>query len=39
VFKVSAFDECGLIGEGMHERFIISVDKFQAKTDSKKASE
>lgn len=31
VFKVSASDSRGLIGEGMHERFIISVEKFLAK--------
>ena len=35
VFKVAAYDECGLIGEGMHERFIIDMKKFQEKTDSK----
>jgi predicted thioesterase len=35
VFKVEAFDEKGLIGEGTHERFIIRNDKFQSKTDSK----
>lgn len=35
VFKVEAFDEKGLIGEGVHERFIIQNDKFQAKADSK----
>ena len=34
VFKVAAYDECGLIGEGMHERFIIDMKKFQEKTDS-----
>lgn len=37
VFKVAAFDEAGLIGEGTHERFIIDMEKFQSKTDSKKA--
>ncbi|MBQ0044975.1 MAG: thioesterase family protein [Bacteroidales bacterium] len=37
VFKVAAFDEAGLIGEGIHERFIIDMEKFQSKTDSKKA--
>jgi len=37
VFKVSAFNEKGLIGEGKHERFIIDVLKFQAKTESMKA--
>lgn len=37
VFKVAAYDEAGLIGEGTHERFIIDMEKFQSKTDSKKA--
>lgn len=36
VFKVAAYDERGLIGEGTHERFIIDVAKFQAKTEEKK---
>lgn len=36
VFKVAAYDECGLIGEGTHERFIIDSAKFQAKVDGKK---
>ena len=35
VFKVAAYDECGLIGGGLHERFIIDMKKFQDKTDSK----
>ncbi len=35
VFKVTAYDERGLIGEGSHERFIINNEKFQKKTDSK----
>ncbi len=35
VFKVAAYDERGLIGEGMHERFIIDNARFQAKADSK----
>ena len=34
-FKVSAYDERGRIGEGVHERFIIDIAKFQAKADSK----
>lgn len=34
-FKVAAFDERGLIGEGFHERFIIDMQKFQSKADSK----
>ena len=35
VFDVKAYDECGLIGEGRHERFIIDSAKFQAKIDAK----
>ena len=35
VFKVAAYDERGLIGEGLHERFIIDNARFQAKADSK----
>jgi len=34
-FCVKAYDECGLIGEGMHERFVIMEEKFLAKTNSK----
>lgn len=34
-FSVKAYDERGLIGEGTHERFIIDVEKFQAKAESK----
>ena len=34
-FKVSASDECGLIGEGTHERFVINTDKFMARTEAK----
>ena len=37
LFKVAAYDECGLIGQGFHERFIIDNAKFQAKVDNKKA--
>ena len=36
VFAVKAYDECGLIGEGRHESFIIDSAKFQAKIDAKK---
>lgn len=36
VFKVKAFDECGIIGEGIHERFIIDTVKFEAKVQAKK---
>ena len=31
VFKVEAFDERGMIGEGTHERFVIDNEKFQEK--------
>ena len=34
-FKVAAYDERGLIGEGLHERFIIDMQKFQSKAESK----
>ena len=34
-FKVAAYDEVGLIGEGYHERFIIDKEKFLSKTASK----
>lgn len=35
VFDVKAYDQCGLIGEGRHERFVIDSAKFQAKIDAK----
>ena len=35
VFKVAAYDECGIIGEGTHERFIIDSQKFQRKAEEK----
>ena len=35
VFRVAAYDERGLIGEGRHERFIITKEKFLSKTYSK----
>ena len=34
-FAVRAMDECGLIGEGVHERFVIMNEKFLAMTNSK----
>ena len=34
-FEVKAYDEKGLIGEGTHERFIIDVEKFMARTLAK----
>lgn len=36
VFNVTANDECGLIGEGTHERFVVNSEKFIQKTYSKK---
>ena len=35
VFSVKAYDECGLIGEGTHERFVIDSERFHQKTDDK----
>lgn len=34
-FRVAAYDERGLIGEGTHERFIIDIEKFVAKANGK----
>lgn len=34
-FSLKAYDECGLIGEGTHERFIVYSEKFTQKTYSK----
>lgn len=34
-FDLKAYDECGLIGEGTHERFVVGSEKFMAKTSSK----
>ncbi len=34
-FSVKAYDECGLIGEGEHERFIVDDVKFQSKANGK----
>ena len=34
-FSVKAYDERGLIGEGTHERFIIDIEKFLSKAESK----
>lgn len=35
IFKVEAYDEAGIIGEGEHERFSVFAEKFIAKTYSK----
>lgn len=34
-FSVKAYDECGIIGEGTHERFIVFNEKFTEKTYAK----
>ena len=36
VFKVEAFDGKDKIGEGIHERFIINVEKFISRVNAKK---
>lgn len=35
VFEVKAYDACGLIGEGVHERFIIDNQRFMQKANAK----
>ena len=35
VFKVTAYDERDVIGEGLHERFIVNKEKFQTKANQK----
>jgi predicted thioesterase len=35
VLEVTAHDEIDLIGEGRHERVVVTVDKFQARVDEK----
>ena len=35
VFRVDAYDEKGKIGGGLHERFVIQNEKFQAKANQK----
>ncbi len=39
VFEVKAYDAAGIIGEGMHERFIIDNEKFMTKALAKRESE
>lgn len=34
-FSVTAYDECGKIGEGTHERFIVDAARFTAKANAK----
>lgn len=38
LFKVSAHDDAGLIGEGMHRRGVINVDKFKERVAQKAGS-
>lgn len=35
IFKVLAYDECEMIGEGTHIRYIVSVDQFLENTNKK----
>lgn len=37
VFSVKVYDECGMIGEGEHERFVVDMERFQQKAEAKKA--
>ena len=36
VFSVKAYDECGTVGQGEHERFIVKLDRFMEKVNAKK---
>lgn len=36
VFEVKAYDAAGIIGEGIHERFIIDNEKFMEKAEGKR---
>ena len=36
VFNVKAYDECGLVGQGTHERFIVRLARFMEKAEAKK---
>ncbi len=38
-FEVVAFDETGVIGKGTHDRFVVNVEKFTAKTNAKKSNQ
>ena len=35
-FKVAAYDEAGLIGEGTHQRAVVDKARFEAKAEAKK---
>lgn len=36
VFEAVVSDECGEVGRGVHERFIVDADKFMSKTNAKR---
>jgi fluoroacetyl-CoA thioesterase len=36
VFEVKVYDEAGLIGEGIHERFTVDNDKFMGNVEARK---
>lgn len=36
VFKACVYDDCGLIGRGTHERFIVKQSSFQKKAEVKR---
>ncbi len=36
-FKVEAYDDFGLIGEGTHERFTIKIESFMKKAEERKS--
>ncbi len=35
VFSVKAFDSAGIIGEGIHERFVVTNERFMASVEKK----
>ncbi|GFR35638.1 thioesterase [Thermobrachium celere] len=39
VFKVEAFDEVEKIGEGIHERYIVDINKFISRVKNKNSKE
>jgi predicted thioesterase len=36
-FKVAAYDDAGLIGEGTHQRAVVDKERFEAKAQAKKS--
>ncbi len=36
VFTAEVYDECGLVGKGTHQRFIVKNGKFQQKADARR---